>query len=58
MTSQPTQDDAPATAPEAPPPRPPAIPRPPSQADIDRVSEAQGLITDEWAGAEPAAPRR
>ena len=31
------------------------IPRPPSQADIDRVSGQQGLIEDEWSG-EPAPP--
>lgn len=26
------------------------IPRPPSAKEVDRVSEAQGLITDEWTG--------
>lgn len=36
----------------APPPRQGYISRPPSQADIDRVSEAQGMITDEWAPGE------
>jgi hypothetical protein len=41
---------------DLPPPRPPRIPRPPSQADIDRVSEAQGRITDEWAGDVAAGP--
>ena len=30
------------------------IPRPPSQAELDAVSEAQALITDEWAGEPPA----
>lgn len=27
-----------------------SIPRPPSPAALDRMSEQQGLITDEWAG--------
>lgn len=32
------------------------IPKPPSQADIDQVSQDQALITDEWAdGDEPGA---
>ena len=26
------------------------IPRPPSPAELDRLSEAQALITDEWTG--------
>lgn len=26
------------------------IPRPPSQAELDAISEAQSLITDEWTG--------
>ena len=38
---------------DPPPPAPPRIPRPPSQADLDQVSEAQGLIADEWAEAPP-----
>ncbi len=25
------------------------IPRPPSQEDVERVSDQQGLIADEWA---------
>ncbi|MFH5924245.1 hypothetical protein [Roseomonas xinghualingensis] len=29
------------------------IPRPPSAVDLDRISEAQALITDEWAGESP-----
>jgi hypothetical protein len=37
------------------PPKQGYIPRPPSQADIDRVSEQQGMIEDEWTG-EPAPP--
>jgi hypothetical protein len=28
------------------------IPRPPSDEDLRRISEQQGLITDEWAPAE------
>jgi hypothetical protein len=30
------------------------IPRPPSKEDLDRLSEAQALITDEWTGEAPA----
>jgi hypothetical protein len=41
--------------PEDLPPKQGYIPRPPSQADIDRVSEQQGMIEDEWTG-EPAPP--
>lgn len=26
------------------------IPRPPSEAALDKVSEEQGMITDEWSG--------
>ncbi|MBP0443327.1 hypothetical protein J8J14_00925 [Roseomonas sp. SSH11] len=26
------------------------IPRPPSPAELDRLSEQQGMITDEWTG--------
>jgi hypothetical protein len=37
------------------PPKQGYIPRPPSQADIDRISEQQGMIEDEWTG-EPAPP--
>jgi hypothetical protein len=33
------------------------IPRPPSQEDLDAVSKAQPLITDEWTG-EPPPPRK
>ena len=29
------------------------IPRPPSREDIEQISEAQGLITDEWVGDGP-----
>lgn len=29
------------------------VPRPPSRAEVNKISEAQGLITDEWTG-EPA----
>lgn len=29
--------------------RKPYIPKPPSRADLDQVSQEQGLITDEWA---------
>jgi hypothetical protein len=52
MTEDPKPEGTGAEAPEAgsAPPRRGYIPRPPSQADLDRVSEAQGLITDEWAG--------
>lgn len=30
------------------------VPPPPSPAEVDKVSEAQGMITDEWTG-EPSA---
>ena len=33
------------------------IPRPPSKEDVDRVSGQQGMITDEWTGPTPAAPK-
>jgi len=29
------------------------IPTPPSKAELDRISEQQGLITDEWGGEGP-----
>jgi hypothetical protein len=29
------------------------IPRPPSARELDEVSEAQALITDEWTGEPP-----
>ena len=29
----------------------PRIPRPPTKAELDELSEAQGMITDEWAPA-------
>jgi hypothetical protein len=32
------------------------IPRPPSPADIERISEQQALITDEWAPAPKSPP--
>ena len=41
--------------PEDLPPKQGYIPRPPSQADVDLVSEQQGMIEDEWTG-EPPAP--
>lgn len=31
------------------PPKPPAIPNPPSKAELDQLSKDQALITDEWA---------
>ena len=50
-----------AHAPEGPKARFPAekasegyIPRPPEKSELDQVSEAQALITDEWAGEPPA----
>lgn len=50
-----------AHAPEGPKARFPAekasegyIPRPPEKSELDKVSEAQALITDEWAGEPPA----
>ena len=33
------------------------IPKPPSPADLDMVSEAQGQITDDWTG-EPSAQEK
>jgi len=38
-------------------PRQSYMPRPPSQADIDLVSEQQGMVEDEWTG-EPAPPHQ
>jgi hypothetical protein len=32
------------------------IPRPPSKEDVEKVSEQQGLITDEWAPNSPPKP--
>ena len=50
-----------AHAPEGPKARFPAekasegyIPRPPEKSELDKVSEAQALITDEWTGEPPA----
>ena len=37
-------------------PKPGYIPKPPSQADIDQVSQDQALITDEWAEDDTAKP--
>jgi hypothetical protein len=34
------------------------IPRPPSPADVEKVSEQQGLISDEWAPAPGEKPER
>ncbi len=31
------------------------IPLPPSKEDVERVSEQQGMITDEWAPTPPPA---
>ncbi|WP_161600772.1 hypothetical protein [Teichococcus oryzae] len=31
------------------------IPRPPTPEEQDRISAAQGLITDEWTGEPPPA---
>lgn len=53
-TGEPPRENAAGSGPEAaPPPRPGYIPRPPSRADIERISEAQSLLTDEWAGDAP-----
>lgn len=48
-------------APEGPKARFPAekasegyIPKPPGKPELDKVSEAQALITDEWTGEPPA----
>lgn len=30
------------------------IPKPPSTEDLNKVSEAQAMITDEWTGEPPA----
>lgn len=45
------------------PRRNPAVPKPPSREDIDRISEAQAMITDEWTGdggrpSPPSSPPR
>lgn len=29
------------------------IPKPPSAKEVDKISEAQALITDEWTGEPP-----
>ncbi len=35
------------------------IPRPPSKEEVDRISEQQGMITDEWAPQpDPPPPAR
>jgi hypothetical protein len=31
------------------------IPKPPSDAELDKLSEAQALITDDWTGEPPAS---
>lgn len=31
------------------------IPKPPSAQELDKLSEAQALITDEWTGEPPPA---
>ncbi|NYZ11929.1 hypothetical protein HL658_05155 [Azospirillum sp. RWY-5-1] len=38
--------------------RAPTVPKPPSREDIERISEAQGMITDDWTGdgGRPASP--
>lgn len=38
--------------------RQPTVPKPPSREDIERISEAQEMITDEWTGdgGQPAPP--
>lgn len=33
------------------PTKEPRIPRPPTKEELDEVSEAQAMITDEWAPA-------
>ena len=33
------------------------IPRPPTKAELDQVSEQQGMITDEWTGEAPEGDR-
>lgn len=33
------------------------VPRPPSKSELNDVSKAQGLITDEWTGEPPAKDR-
>ena len=48
MQDQEEQGQAPSGA-----ERKPYIPKPPSRADLDQVSQEQALITDEWA--EPGA---
>lgn len=44
------------TTPPAPPERKPYISQPPSQQDVEAVSNDQGMITDEWAPQPGAAP--
>lgn len=40
--------------------RTPSVPKPPSREDIERISEAQEMITDDWTGdggqPAPSAP--
>jgi hypothetical protein len=31
-------------------PKTPNIPRPPSKEEVDEISEAQAMITDDWTG--------
>ncbi|WP_376095132.1 hypothetical protein ACE7GA_02460 [Roseomonas sp. CCTCC AB2023176] len=39
------------------PTKEPRIPRPPTKEELDRISEQQGMITDEWAPAPRDAER-
>jgi len=35
---------------DEPPPKTPRIPRPPSKEELDEISKAQAMITDDWTG--------
>ena len=38
-------------------PKSPRIPRPPSKEEVDQISEAQSMITDDWTGEAAKSPR-
>ena len=41
---------------DRPPGREPYVPKPPSREDLERISQEQALITDEWTGEGPEKP--
>ena len=39
-----------ADAQDDPPPKTPRIPRPPTKEELEEISKAQAMITDDWTG--------